>query len=54
LKGTISVTFLYTLYKPGDASIIRYDFFIRDRADNVSNTVSTCEIPLSVNGLYKN
>jgi hypothetical protein len=54
LKGTISVTFLYTFYKPGDFNIIRYDFFIKDRADNKSNTVSTCEIPLSVNGLYEN
>ncbi|MCX6321956.1 MAG: hypothetical protein NTX93_09190 [Bacteroidia bacterium] len=54
LKGTISVTFLYTFYKPGDSNIIRYDFFIKDRADNKSNTVSTCEIPLSVNGLYEN
>ena len=54
LKGTISVTFPYPFYEPGDFNIIRYDFFIKDRADNVSNTVSTCEIPLSVNGLYEN
>lgn len=54
LKGTISVTFLYTFYEPKDSNIIRYDFFIKDRADNVSDTASTSEIPLSVNGLYKN
>jgi hypothetical protein len=54
LKGTISVTFLYTFYEPKDSDIIRYDFFIKDRLDNVSETVSTCEIPISVNGLYKN
>ena len=54
LKGTISVTFLYTFYETGDFNIIRYDFFIKDRADNKSNIVSTCEIPLSVNGIYEN
>jgi hypothetical protein len=52
LKGTISVVFLYTFYAPKDSSIIRYDFFIKDRAENVSDTASTSEIPLSLNGLY--
>jgi|SRR5450759_1135257 hypothetical protein len=52
LKGTISVTFLYTYYEPIDSNIIRYDFFIKDRADNVSDTTSTNEISLSINGLY--
>ena len=54
LKGTISVTFLYTFYDPKDNDTIKYDFYIKDRDDNKSNTVSTCEIPLSVNGLYEN
>jgi len=54
LKGTISVTFLYLFYAPEDTDTIRYDFYIKDRADNVSNTESTCEIALSVNDLYKN
>jgi hypothetical protein len=54
LKGTIYVTFLYTFYNPKDSNIIRYDFFIKDRAENVSDTTSTSEIQLSVNGLYKN
>jgi hypothetical protein len=54
LKGTISVTFLYTFYEPKDSNIIKYDFFIKDRDDNVSDTASTVEIPLSINGLYKN
>lgn len=54
LKGTISVTFLYTFYEPGDSNIIKYDFYITDRSDNMSNTVSTCEIPLSLEGTYKN
>jgi len=53
LKGTVSVTFLYTFYEPSDSSIIRYDFYIKDRSDNYSDTVSTCEIPVSLNGLYK-
>ena len=53
LKGTISVTFVYTFYEPKDSNIIRYDFYIKDRALNESNVVSTNEIVLSVNNTYK-
>lgn len=53
LKGTISVTFVYTFYEPKDSNIIRYDFYIKDRALNESNVVSTTEIALSVNNTYK-
>jgi hypothetical protein len=52
LKGTISVTFLYMFYSPGDT--IRYDFFITDRSLSESNTESTSEIVISVNGIYTN
>lgn len=51
LKGTISVTFLYLFYYPTDT--IRYDFYIKDRALNESNVVSTSEIVLSVNNIYR-
>jgi hypothetical protein len=51
LKGTISVTFLYLFYSPADT--IKYDFYIKDRALNESNVVSTNEIVLSVNSIYK-
>jgi hypothetical protein len=51
LKGTISVTFLYLFFNNTDT--IRYDFFVKDRALNVSNVVSTSEIVLSVNKTYK-
>jgi hypothetical protein len=51
LKGTISVTFIYQSYSPGDT--IRYDFYIKDRALNESNVVSTNEIIPSVNKTYK-
>ena len=51
LKGTVSVTFLYLFYSPADT--IRYDFYIEDRALNVSNVASTNEIVLSVNKTYK-
>jgi hypothetical protein len=51
MKGTISVTFLYLFYYPGDT--IRYDFYIKDRALNESNVASTSEIVLSVNKTYK-
>jgi hypothetical protein len=53
LKGTISVAFLYLFYEPRDSNIIRYDFYIKDRALNVSNVASTSEIALSVNKTYK-
>jgi hypothetical protein len=51
LKGTISVTFFYLFYS--DEDTIRYDFFVKDRAQNVSNTQSTVAIPLFFNGVYK-
>ena len=54
LRGTISVIILYQTYVPKNNDTVMYDFYIKDRANNKSETVSTCEIPLSVNGLYKN
>jgi hypothetical protein len=48
LKGTISVVLLYFFYENTDT--IRYDFYIKDRALNVSNTESTCTIILGNNG----
>jgi hypothetical protein len=51
MKGTIAVTFLYLFYAPGDT--IKYDFYIKDRSENVSNVASTSEIALSVNNTYK-
>jgi hypothetical protein len=50
LKGTITVAFIYQSYTPSDT--IKYDFFIKDRALNVSNVVSTTEIIPSVNKIY--
>jgi hypothetical protein len=52
LKGTISVTFLYLFYSPEDTDTIKYEFYIKDRAQHISDTAITSEIPLSVNGLY--
>jgi len=52
LKGTISITFLYLFYLPEDTARLRYDFYLKDRADNISNTESTSEINLSVNDIY--
>jgi hypothetical protein len=51
LKGTISVTFVYLFWSPSDT--IKYDFYIKDRSDNASNTESTSEIILSENAVYK-
>jgi hypothetical protein len=50
LKGTISVIFLYLFYEPSDT--IKYDFYLKDRTENSSNTESTGEIILSVNNIY--
>ncbi len=50
LKGNITVTFMYLFYSKKDT--IRYDFYIKDRAGHISNTVSTSDIPLYYNGTY--
>jgi hypothetical protein len=53
LKGTITVAFLYLFYESRDSNVVRYDFYIKDRALNESNVASTSEISLSVNKTYK-
>lgn len=50
LKGTISVSLFYLFYSPSDT--IRYDFHIKDRAENNSNIESTSEIIISENKIY--
>jgi hypothetical protein len=52
LRGTISVTFLYLYYSPEDTDTVKYEFYIKDRAQHISDTVITSEIKLSVNGVY--
>lgn len=52
LRGTIDVTFLYLFYLEENTDTIRYDFYIKDRAGNFSNTESTSEISLSDNNIY--
>ena len=52
LKGTISISFIYLFWTPADT--IRYDFYIKDRAKNISNVDSTSEIILNINDIYKN
>lgn len=51
LKGTISVLFYYLIYTREDT--IRYDFYVKDRAGNLSNTVSTSLIPVFYPGVYE-
>jgi len=53
LKGTVTLTFLYLFYPPEFNDTVMYDFYVKDRADHLSNTESTCEIALSVNDIYK-
>jgi hypothetical protein len=48
LKGTIDVTLIYFLYNISDT--LYYDFWIRDRSGNDSNTATTCVFVLGENG----
>jgi hypothetical protein len=48
LRGTIDVTLIYFLYNTTDT--LYYDFWIRDRGGNDSNTASTCIFVLGENG----
>jgi hypothetical protein len=54
LKGTITIAMLYLFYNTADNDTIIYDISIKDRAENYSNTISTSEIALSINNVYKN
>jgi hypothetical protein len=47
LRGNITVTFLYLFATPKDT--IMYRFYVKDRADHVSDTVKTCEITFGQN-----
>ena len=50
LRGSISVTFIYQSHKQGDT--IKYNFYIKDRADNLSNLAETADIIVSENNIY--
>jgi len=47
-KGTIDVTLIYLIYNPDDT--LYYDFWIKDRSGNESNTATTCIVVLGENG----
>jgi len=51
LRGTISVEFSYLFYSEEDT--IRYEFYVRDRAGNLSNTAATSLIPVFYPGVYE-
>lgn len=48
LKGTIDVTLVYFLYNETDT--LYYDFWIKDRSGNESNTATTCVVILGDTG----
>lgn len=50
LRGTIEVTFIYQSYSPTDT--IKYEFYIKDRAGNISNLAETSEIIVAKNDTY--
>ena len=33
-----------------DYDTVRYEIYVQDRADNLSNTITTCDIPIRMNG----
>ena len=51
LKGNISVIFFYLFYTEEDT--IRYDVYLKDRAGNISNSVSSSVIPVYHSGVYE-
>ncbi len=51
LRGEITITILYNFFSESDT--IMYEFYIKDRAENRSNTATTAEIPVYYNGIYK-
>jgi hypothetical protein len=51
LKGTIAVEFSYLFYTEEDT--LKYKFYVRDRAGNISNTDSTSVIPVIFPGVYE-
>jgi len=52
LRGNIKEIFLYLFSTPSDT--IMYKFFVRDRAQNTSDTVQTCEITFARNNFCNN
>ncbi len=50
LKGNISVDFMYLFTTEEDT--IKYVFYVKDRADHLSNIDSTSTLPLFYNGIY--
>lgn len=48
IQGTIEVILFYYLFNPDDTA--KYEFNLKDRAGNYSNTDETCEIIFSVLG----
>jgi hypothetical protein len=48
LKGRIEVTMIYFLYN--DTDTLYYDFWIKDRSGNESNTATTCVVVLGDTG----
>jgi hypothetical protein len=50
LRGTIDITMLYFIYS--DTDTIYYDFKVKDRYGNISNTDSTCVIVLGLTGTF--
>ena len=50
-RGEIIITIMYQSHSQDD--IIKYSFFITDRAGNVSNVEETVEIIVAQNGIYK-
>jgi hypothetical protein len=51
LRGNISITIFYMSYT---SDTLKYSFFVKDRAEHSSDTVSTCDFVLTKNGICNN
>jgi len=48
IQGTMDIIMFYYFFNPEDT--VKYEFYLKDRAGNLSNTEVTCEIPFSMTG----
>lgn len=51
IQGTIDIILFYYFFSLDDT--VKYEFYLKDRAGNLSNVEETCEVPFSLLGTCK-